>query len=94
MTEPSPIEKSIGLAYGHSSVALVIDRSQKHDLGKHCHHRIQLLIMAIFCATFQGMILSVLASEMQLLGHPKVFGPGGLTPFDQTHIYKPKMPIC
>lgn len=68
--------------------------SQKHDLGKDCHHQIQLLIMAIFCATFQGMILSVLASEMQLLGHPKVFGPGGLTPFDQRHIYKPKMPIC
>ena len=49
--------------------------------------------MAIFCAIFQGMVLTVLESEIQLLAHPKVFGLGGLTPFDHIHIYKLKMPV-
>ena len=68
-------------------------RLQKHDLGKDSCLRIQLHIMAIFCAIFQGMVLTVLESEIQLLAHPKVFGLGGLTPFDHIHIYKLKMPV-
>ena len=45
-------------------------RLQKHDLGKDGCLRIQHHIMAIFCAIFQGMVLGVLESEIQLLGHP------------------------
>lgn len=68
-------------------------RLQKHDLGKDGCLRIPLHIMAIFCAIFQGMVLRVLESEIQLLGHPKVFGLGGLTPLDRIHIYKLKIPV-